>query len=290
MQILSRVFSAEVLVLGFLISSLYALVAVGFTMIFGVAGVLNLAHGAFVMIGAYLAIWAMDALRLSLPLASLVALIGVSALAPLVYRVLVRPVEDRPVIVFLVTLLLAVLLEQVVILLFTINPRQLPPLVQGGFAVGGLRITYNRIVAGVIALLVIALLWGFVTRTQSGKAILALSMDRKGAALVGIHAKKITLWVWAISGALAAIAGLFSASFLGISPLEERVPLVIAFSTVVLGGLGSIPGSLWAAFIIGYSETIVQQISPEARGLASLVLLMLVLALRPQGLLGRSAT
>jgi branched-chain amino acid transport system permease protein len=217
------------------------------------------------------------------------AIAGVAVLAPLVYRLLVRPVESRPVIVFLVTLLVAVLLEQMVILLFSINPRQLPPLVQGGFEAWGIRIPYNRLVAGGIALLVIGLLWWFVTRTQHGKAIVALSLDRKGAALVGIPARRITLWVWAISGALAAIAGLFSASFLGISPLEERVPLVIAFSTVVLGGLGSIPGSLWAAFIIGYSETIVQQFSPEARGLASLVLLMIVLTLRPQGLLGREA-
>jgi len=288
-QILSRIFNAEVLLFGFLISSLYALVAVGFTMIFGVAGVLNLAHGAFVMVGAYLAIWVMDVWKWSLPAASLMAIAGVAVLAPLVYRLLVRPVESRPVIVFLVTLLVAVLLEQMVILLFSINPRQLPPLVQGGFEAWGIRIPYNRLVAGGIALLVIGLLWWFVTRTQHGKAIVALSLDRKGAALVGIPARRITLWVWAISGALAAIAGLFSASFLGISPLEERVPLVIAFSTVVLGGLGSIPGSLWAAFIIGYSETIVQQFSPEARGLASLVLLMIVLTLRPQGLLGREA-
>lgn len=290
-EILGRVFSSQVLILGFLISSLYALVAVGFTMIFGVAGVLNLAHGAFVMIGAYLAIWAFVLLKWSLPVAFAFAILGVAVIAPLIYRVLIRPIENRTVTVFLATLLLAVLLEQVIILFFSGKPRtDLPPFIQGGFVLWGTSVPYNRLLAGVVALVVIGLLWVFVTRTKSGKAILALSMDRRGAALVGIPSQRITLWVWAISGALAALAGLFITSFLGIQPFEERVSLVIAFSTVVLGGLGSIPGSLWAAFIIGYAETIAQAFAPEARGLASLAILLIVLTIRPQGLFGRAAT
>jgi len=286
----------EVLVFGFLISSLYALAAVGFTMIFGVAGVLNLAHGAFVMLGAYIAIWA-HALNdptirlpqpgLSLPLAFLLAIVGVAMLAPLIYRVVVRPIQDRPIIVFLVTLLLAILFEQLAILIFSVNPRALPAMIGGSFPLLGTRIEYNRLLASVIALAAISALWLFVQRTKTGKAILALSMERRGAALVGINAERIQLIVWAISGALAAIAGLFMASFMGMSPLEERVPLVISFSIVILGGLGSIPGSLWAAYIIGYAETIVAQFAPEARGLAALIFLVVILALRPQGLLGK---
>lgn len=279
----------EVLILGFLISSLYALAALGFTMIFGVAGVLNLAHGAFAMVAAYMAVWAMSTVGLSLPAAAVFAILGMAVLAPVLYVLLIRPVEHRPIIVFLTTLLLAVVLEQIMGLVFSFNSRILPPLVQGSMTLFGTRIPYNRLAASAIALLIILGLWLFVTRARVGKAILALSMERKGAALVGIPARHIILWVWAISGMLAAIAGLFISSFFGISPFEERLLLVIAFSTVVLGGLGSIPGSLWAAFIIGYSETIIQQFAPEARGLASLVILMIVLTLRPQGLLGRAA-
>jgi branched-chain amino acid transport system permease protein len=278
----------EVLVFGFLISSLYALIAVGFTMIFGVAGVLNLAHGAFAIVGAYLAVWALG-LGLGLPIAFLVAVVGLAIFAPLTYRMLIRPVERNPIIVFLVTLLFAVLLEQVLILLFGAIPRTLPPLVAGNLEILGSRISYNRLAASAIALIVMAALWLFVTRTKIGKAILALSMNRQGAALMGIPTERIILWVWAISGALAAIAGMFIGSFFGLQPLEQRLLLVIAFSIVVLGGLGSIPGSLWAAFIIGYAETIAVQFAPEARGLSSLVILILVLALRPQGLLGRAA-
>ncbi len=278
----------EVLVLGFLISALYALAALGFTMIFGVAGVLNLAHGAFAMVGAYVAIGALDR-GLSLPLAALVAVVGMALFAPLFYWLIVRPVERHPILVMLGTLLAAVVLEQIVGLSFSFNSQILPPLVSGSFSLLGVRVTYDRVVASAIALAVITGLWLFIHKTPQGKAILALSMERKGAALVGIPARRVILGVWAISGALAAVAGLFIASFMGISPLEERALLVIAFSIVVLGGLGSIPGSLWAAFIIGFSETVVQQVAPEAQGLASLALLMLVLTLRPQGLLGRAA-
>lgn len=278
----------EVLILGFLISSLYALIALGFTMIFGVAGVLNLAHGAFAMVGAYLAVWALS-WGWSLPAAAAFAVVAMAVLAPLAYLLLIRPIEDRPIIVFLGTLLFAVVLEQIIGLLFSFNSRILPPLVDGILVVGGTRIPYNRLAASALALLIIGALWLFVNRTRMGKAILALSMERRGAALVGIPTNRIILWVWTISGALAAIAGLFVGSFFGISPLEERLLLTIAFSTVVLGGLGSIPGSLWAALIIGFSETIVQQFAPEARGLASLVILMFVLTFRPQGLLGRAA-
>jgi len=278
----------EVLIFGFLISSLYALIAVGFTMIFGVAGVFNLAHGAFAIAGAYLAVWALG-MGLGLPVALIVAIGSMAILAPLFYRLLIRPIERSPIVVFLVTLLFAVLLEQVLILLFGAIPRTLPPLVEGSIQMLGSRISLNRLAASAIALIVMAALWLFVNRTKMGKAILALSMNRRGAALMGIPTERIILWVWAISGALAAISGLFIGSFLGLHPFEERLLLVIAFSIVVLGGLGSIPGSLWAAFIIGYAETIAVQFAPEARGLSSLVILMLVLALRPQGLLGRAA-
>ena len=279
---------ADVLVLGFLISALYALVAVGFTMIFGVAGVLNLSHGALAMLGAFVARWALDA-GWARPSAFLVAVISLSVLAPIIYRVFVRPIQDRPVTVFLATLLLAVLLEQVVILISGPESRLLPPLVAGNLNVGGMEISANRLLASGVALGAIVALWAFVTRTRHGKAILALSMERKGAALVGIPSERIVLGVWAISGALAAIAGLFIASFLGISPLEERTLLVIAFSTVVVGGLGSIPGTLGAALIVGYAETIVAQFAPEARGLVPLLLLVAVLIVRPQGLAGRAA-
>ncbi|MFN4218012.1 MAG: branched-chain amino acid ABC transporter permease [Candidatus Bipolaricaulia bacterium] len=277
----------DILIFGFLISSLYALSAVGFTMIFGVAGVLNLAHGGFVVLGAFIALWAATMMGWNLYLSCALGVLGVALIAPLIYKVFVRPIQHNPILVFLLTLLLSVLIEWGLILLFSPNPRVLPPLVSGDLQLGGSRIAYNRLVASALALGTITALWLFVQRTKTGKAILALAMERIGATLVGIDAEKIQLLVWAVSGGLAALAGLFLASFLGMGPLDGRIPLVISFSIVVLGGLGSIPGSLWAAYIVGYAETIATQFAPEARGLAALLLMTLILALRPQGLLGR---
>lgn len=277
----------DVLIFGFLISSLYALAAVGFTMIFGVAGVLNLAHGAFVMVGAYLAIWASTVLGWDIYAATSLAVAAMALIAPLIYLVFVRPVIHRPVTVFLGTLLLAVVAEQIMILIFSPNPRTLKALVGGYWTFLDVTIPWNRVVASLIALVSIVALWFFVNRTRTGKAITALSMERVGAALVGIYEYRIQLVVWALSGALAAIAGVFLTSFLGMSPFGGRVPLVVSFSIVVLGGLGSIPGSLWAAYIIGYAETITTQFVPEARGLPSLVILLLILTFKPQGLFGR---
>lgn len=279
----------EILVFGFLISSLYALAAVGFTMIFGVAGVLNLAHGAFITIGAYIAIWATTFLDWHILPATLLAIVGAGVFAPLIYYYLIRPVIDRPVTVFLATLLIGVITEQVLILLFSPNPRTVSALIEGSFQITNVNVPWNRVAASLIALVAIVALWFFVNRTRIGKAITALSMERMGAALVGINELRIQLIVWSISGALAAIAGVFLTSFLAMSPFGGRVPLVVSFSIVVLGGLGSIPGSLWAAYIIGFAETITTQFIPEARGLPSLMLLLLILIFRPQGLFGRSA-
>jgi branched-chain amino acid transport system permease protein len=280
---------AEVLIFGFLISSLYALVSVGFSMIFGAAGVLNLAHGAMAMFAAYIASWAIMTFGVGFLPAAVLGVIGVALISPILYLVVIRPLGDKPVVVFLATLLLGVIFEQAMILAFGFNARVLPPIIKGGFTVfGDIRILYNRALAGAVAVILIGLLWLFITRTKYGKAILGISMSAKGAALSGIQTNNIILLVWAISGALAAIAGLFSASFLGVSPLADREFTVIAFSTVVLGGLGSLPGSLLAAFIIGYVETITVQFAPEARGLASLAILIIVLILRPQGLFGRA--
>jgi branched-chain amino acid transport system permease protein len=127
-----------------------------------------------------------------------------------------------------------------------------------------------------------------VRGTKLGKAILATAQDRTGAALVGIEPEKVYMITWVISGALAGVAGVFFASSLAILPTMWRDPLVIAFAIVILGGLGSILGSLLAAYLVGFLETLtVYLVSPSWRGLPSLILLVLILILKPKGLFGR---
>jgi branched-chain amino acid transport system permease protein len=186
----------------------------------------------------------------------------------------------------MITLLLGLVIEELISIGFTVNGRKLS-LIDGGIPFFNVTLSYNRLISASVAILILFLLWFFINRTRTGKAIIATSMDRLGAALVGIDASKIQLITWAVSGALAGIAGIFLASYIGTSPFAGRFSLVISFTVVILGGLGSIQGSFLAAYLVGYTETITTHFAEDLRGLPSLVILILVLLFRPQGLLGR---
>ncbi|MFQ5795937.1 MAG: branched-chain amino acid ABC transporter permease [Candidatus Bipolaricaulia bacterium] len=280
----------EILIYSAMISALYALVAIGFTMIFGVARVLNLAHGAFIMLSAYITHLA-HSTGLNLYLSLALAIVGCVLFALLTCHGIISPIQGSlgaPITIMIATLALALLLQQGFTIAFGPTPRSLPPLVEGSSLILGTRVINNRIVAFGVSWGLIGVLWVFMSRTRRGKAILATAMDARGAALVGIDPKRIQQLTWAISGALAAIAGFFLASFLTLTPQMWIDPLIIAFSIVILGGLGSIGGSVAAAYFIGTIETFTAfTVSGTYAGLPSLLILVLVLALRPQGFFGR---
>jgi branched-chain amino acid transport system permease protein len=279
---------AEIVLYSLAISSLYALVAIGFTMIFGVGGVLNLAHGALLMASAYTAFAARIYFHLSLYLSAVIAVAFATLLALLMYKVLVRYIQQSMIITMIVTLALALVLEESMRLAFGSTPGILRPLIEGNTLIFGTKLGNTQILAFSVSWMVIGLLWFFVRKTRLGKAILATAQDRIGAALVGIDPEGVYTLTWVISGGLAGVAGVFFATSLAILPTMWRDPLVIAFAIVILGGLGNIQGSLLAAYIVGFLETLtVYLLSPSWRGLPSLILLVLILILRPKGLFGR---
>ncbi|HIC95502.1 TPA: branched-chain amino acid ABC transporter permease [Candidatus Bipolaricaulota bacterium] len=279
---------AEIVLFSLAISALYSLVAIGFTMIFGVGGVLNLAHGALLMASAYAAFGAKVHLGLNLYLSAALAVIFTTLLALAMYKGLVRYVQGSRIITMIVTLALALALEELVRLGFGSTPGILRPLIWGNVLLFGVKLGRTQILGVAISWMAIGLLWFFVRWTRLGKAILATAQDRIGAALMGIDPERVYSLTWAISGALAGVAGVFFASQLAMLPTMWRDPLVIAFAIVILGGLGNIQGSLLAAYIVGFLETLtVYLLSPAWRGLPSLILLILILILRPGGLFGR---
>lgn len=279
---------AEILLYSLSISALYALVAIGFTMIFGVGGVLNLGHGALLMVAAYTAFAAKVYLGWSAPLAAASAVAFSTLLALAIYGGLIRHIQQSMVVTMIVTLALALVLEELIRITFGSTPRILLPLIAGNTFIAGVRLGNTQILAFCVSWLVIGLLGFFVVGTKLGKAILATAQDRIGAALVGIEPEKVYSITWAISGALAGVAGVFFASSLAMLPTMWRDPLVIAFAIVILGGLGSLLGSLLAAYLVGFLETLtVYLVSPSWRGLPSLILLILILIFRPKGFFGR---
>lgn len=280
------------------LSALYAMVAIGFTMIFGVGGVLNLGHGATITIGGLMTYYFVVVLEQHLWV-SVVAAVALATVFNLVlYRALVRKLEDlygdepeyTALMILIMTLLVALVVEQAFRLTLGSLPRTVPPFVSGNFDVAGTTVSYNIMLAFVVSWIMIGALFFFVNYTRRGKALMAITMSRKGANLVGIDINRMYLWTWVIAGVLAAIAGVFLGSRYSAVYTMGRIPLVISFAIVVLGGLGSIKGSVLGAYVIGFAETFTITFVPGGSRLAgatAFVLLVIVLLVRPEGIYGR---
>jgi len=286
----------QILIDGFAISSLYALGATGFALIFGVSGVLNLSHGAL-MVAAVVAAWAAGNDLHVGPYAG--AAIGVAigfGVTLLTYLLIVRPLqqsrkireEEKEIFILTATLLWGIMLQELIAYFYTNNAKTVAPIVRGVVSIVGVRTPSNEIFTAVVCWLVIAVLWLLVNRTRAGKAVLAASMNPRGVTLMGIELSQVYIAVWAIYGVLVGIAGVLLGMFLGVSSYSVGPLTASAFSIVVLGGLGSVSGALIAAYVVGYLETVTAYlISPAYRTIPPLLLLVAVMYVRPRGLLGR---
>jgi branched-chain amino acid transport system permease protein len=286
----------QILIDGFAISALYGLGAVGFTLMFGVSGVLNLTHGATMVVAAVVA-WVVSG---TYGAGSLVgAAAGVVAgiiTAFATYFLVVRPIQnaraipsaEKEIFVLTGTLLWGIMIQEAIAYFYTDNPKTVRPLIEGVTAIGGVRTPTNELLIAAICWITIGLLWLLVNRTKPGRVLLAASINPKALTLLGFELSSVYLMVWAIYGVLAGIAGVLLATFLGASSAQAGQLTASAFSIVVLGGLGSVAGSLMAAYVVGYLETLTAYlISPQIRSMPALILLVLVVYVRPQGLLGR---
>lgn len=273
-----------------LISALYALVAVGFTMIFGVGNILNLAHAVSITLGGYSAVLVTHA---GYP--PVIAL-GFAILVPVLFNLsiylgMIKYIQDRPIIVMLVTFLWVLVTEEFFLKTMGNQSYDVPQLLPGTVTVFNSSVQYNRLLLFVLSWVIIIALFLFVNRTQTGRAILATSMSEKGASMVGIDDVKINLYTWMIAGALAGFGGYFLGTFQTASFDMGIDPLILSFSIVVIGGLGSIKGSVIAAYLIGLFEiATVTYISSDLTGLTPLLLLGVVLLLKPEGMYGRGFT
>lgn len=278
----------EILIQGLLLSGLYALIAVGFTLIFSIGRVLNLAYGSYLMIGGY-AHYALTQM-LGLPMLASVLLAGVTGClaALIIYQFIVRPLKGDAIAIEIATLILAVVLQAGVILLFGDSTKVLQPIVPGVVQIGGASVTFNILAATCVSWAILIGLYLFIRNSHIGRAMQAVSMDTKGAVISGISATRVNAITWGISGLLGATAGVFFASYTQLTPHMWVAPLIIAIAVVIVGGIGSILGTLIIAHVIGFIEVLaVSVIAPELRGVFTMLLIIGVLVIRPQGLFGR---
>ena len=278
----------EILIQGLLLSGLYALIAVGFTLIFSGGRVLNLAYGSYIMIAGYVYFYFSQLLGLPPIVGLLLAGILGSCMGLLKYNLIVKPLKGDHIPVEISTLILAVVLQSAIILYFGNSAKILLPIFQGVIHIGNATVTYNVLAATLVSWLILIVLFVFIRKTHVGRAMQAVSMDSKGASISGVNINKINMFTWGISGFLGAIAGVFFASYTQLSPSMWVAPLIIAIAIVIVGGIGSIIGTLVVAHIIGFMEIIsVALISPQLRGVFTMLLVIIVLIIRPKGLFGR---
>ena len=278
----------EIIIYGAVSSAIYAMLAVGFTLIFGVARVLNLSHGAFYALGAYFTYTYNGLLGIPLLVAAVLAVATVAALGVAMERVMVRPLRYSALAVLMITLAMSLLIEQVLLLTFGSETQNVQSLVSDKVTLFGVDIGGQRLLALGVSVVLISGLWLFIQRTRLGNAILAVSQDAEGAQYMGINVNRVFGGVMGMSAALAAAAGVLAAPFSKVEPGMGLLPMTKAFSIVILGGLGSIRGSLLAAAVLGFSETLVGYlVSSSLTELVSLVVILLVLILRPAGLFGK---
>jgi branched-chain amino acid transport system permease protein len=280
----------EILIVGAVSSAIYAMLAVGFTLIFGVARILNLAHGSFYALGAYGTYFLTTSLGWPLLPAALVSVAVVAVIGVLMERVLIRPMRQSQLAVLMITLAAALVIEQALFLTFGSEYRNVPAFVDSMVTIGGVSVGGARLLALGMGVVLIGILWLFIQHTRLGSAILAISQDPQAAQYVGIPSDRIFALVMGISAALAAAAGVLAGPFLTVQPTMWLLPIVKAFAIVVVGGLGSIPGSILAALMLGYAETLVGYlISSSWTEIVSVLATLLMLVLRPAGIFGRRA-
>jgi branched-chain amino acid transport system permease protein len=285
------------LVNGLSLGSIYALIALGYTMVYGVLRLINFAHGDVYMVGAYVGYFLSRRLQGSEPsfvsalLVMLGSMIACGLLGILIERLAYRPVRREARLTLLITAIgVSLFIENAAQLVFGPDPKFFPSLAPSAdFIVAGVRLTSEQITVIVVSFLLMLLLRFFILKTRTGKAMRAVSFSLDAARLMGISTDWIISVTFALGSALAAAAGvLIGMQIPKIDPLMGIMYGLKAFVAAVLGGIGSIPGAVLGGLLIGTSEVmVVGYLSSTYREAIAFGILILVLILRPQGLLGR---
>jgi branched-chain amino acid transport system permease protein len=282
----------QVVVNWLLLGALYAAVALGFSLVWGIMNIVNLAHGAFIIVGAYLAFWLYTALHIDPYLGIPLTMIALFVLGWIVQYVAINRVIRAPLLVtFLLTFGLDLLIVDLVQQFFSSDLRSINTVYAGsGLNIGSTYISLESVIAAAIAILLTAALNYFLTRTRTGNAILATGMDRDAARLMGISIRNMYALTFAIGAALAGAAGAMLSELYPFNPSSGDAFTLRAFVIVVLGGLGTPWGVVAGGLVFGLAETVVPLIpgvGPGYDNAIAFAVLVLVLIFRPNGLLGK---
>ena len=282
------------LINGISLGSVYAIIALGYTMVYGIAKMLNFAHGVIIMVGGYIALTAMNAWGVNPILAVVLAVIFCTILGVVIERVAYRPLRKAasPLAVLITAIGVSYLLQNVALLIFGADTKSftsvvsVPSLVLAG---GSLIISGETIVTIVACMVIMICLTLFINKTKAGQAMLAVSEDKGAAQLMGINVNGTIALTFAIGSALAAIAAvLLCSAYPSLTPYTGAMPGIKAFVAAVFGGIGSVPGALIGGLLLGVIEILGKAyISSQMADAIVFAVLIIVLLVKPTGLLGK---
>lgn len=284
------------LISGISLGSIYALIALGYTMVYGIARMLNFAHGDVIMVGGFVIFTVVSTFSMPPLFGVLVAVVLCTVLGVTIERVAYRPLREASSLAVLITAIgVSYLLQNVALLIFGSNARQFTSVVSVPsleLAGGKLVISGVTMVTVVTCMIIMIGLVTFINKTKIGQAMLAVSEDRGAATLMGIDVNRTIAITFAIGSALAAIAGaLLCSTYPALTPYTGSMPGIKAFVAAVFGGIGSIPGALIGGVLLGVIENLSKAyISSQLSDAIVFSVLIVVLLVRPTGILGKKIT
>jgi len=272
--------------------SMYALVAIGYTMVYGIAKMINFAHGEIIMVGAYIAMLSMSALGVPAIIAVILSIIGCAVLGMVIEKVAYKPLRNSGSLSVLITAIgVSYLLQNIFLLLFGSASKTFPAFIpSGSFSIFGLKISYVSLLTLVITAIITAILLMFINKTKTGKAMRAVSEDKGAAELMGINVNNTISLTFAIGSGLGAIAGvIYGLSYSLINPYIGVMLGIKAFIAAVLGGIGNVPGAMVGGLVIGVAEAFtISYISSAFSDAVVFGILIFILLVKPAGLFGKN--
>ena len=283
------------LISGISLGSIYAIIALGYTMVYGIAKMLNFAHGDVIMVGAYICFFATARYGMHPLIGVLLSMVVCTVLGIVIERLAYKPLRQAPALAVLITAIgMSYFLQNAAQLLWTSSPKVFPSVVKGSVKLfdGALSVSFVTIVTILVCVIIMVALVLFVNKTRIGKSMRAVSEDKGAAQLMGINVNSTISLTFAIGSALAAIAGvLLCSAYPTLVPTTGAMPGIKAFTAAVFGGIGSIPGALIGGILLGIIEIFAKAyISTQLSDAIVFAVLIVVLLVKPTGLLGKKVS